>query len=253
MKLKVKIGDDVHEIERDAIELPENTHFLSPDSVPKGYFTQAAFDTKIAEITRSKLDKARTELESDNDFHKQILGKYNISLGEDGKPSGLKPDFDPEKWKSEQARKLTEPIEAEKVKLSEQLEKFKIGLKKAEILKHATGLFKPEYVQSFTGQDDPFIVKQFGDAFDVDENGMVALRDPDGTFAVDNSGGRITPDKYFKNNADKFANLLADQRQRGPNVGGGNPGSGRFTDEQIAKMTDKEYAANREAILSQLK
>jgi hypothetical protein len=253
MKLKVKIGDDIHEVERDAIELPENIHFLTPDSVPKGYFTQAAFDQKIAEITRSKLDKARTELESDNEFHKQILGKYNINIGEDGKPTGLKSDFDPEKWKSEQARKLTEPLEQEKAKLSEQLERFKVGMKKAEILKHATGLFKPEYVQSFTGQDDPFVVKQFGDAFDIDENGMVALKDTDGTFAVDNTGGRITPDKYFKSNADKFATLLADQRQRGPGAGGGTPAGGRFTDEQIEKMSDKEYEANREAILGQLK
>ena len=253
MKIKVKIGDDVHEIERDAIELPENTHLVTPDNVPKGYFTQAAFDTKIAEITRSKLDKARAELESDNDFHKQILGKYNVSLGDDGKPTGLKPDFDPEKWKSEQARKLTEPLEAKNNQLNEQLSQFKQGLKKAEILKHATGLFKPEYVQSFTGQDDPFIVKQFGDAFDVDDNGMVALKDSDGTFAVDNTGARITPDKYFKANTDKFANLLADQRQRGPGAGGGTPAGGRFTDEQIKNMSDKEYEANRDAILGQLK
>lgn len=252
MKLKVKIGDDVHEVEPSALELPENTHLVTPDNVPKGYFTQAAFDQKIAEITRSKLDKARTELEGDTDFHKQILGKYNISLDDNGKPAGLKPDFDPEKWKAEHARKLTEPLEAEKARLAEQLGKFKNGLKRAELLKHANGLFKPEYVQSFTGTDDPFVVKQFGDAFDVDENGTVALKDETG-FAVDGSGNRITPDKYFKMNSDKFAPLLADQRQRGPNVGGGAPGGSRFTEDQIKNMSQDEYEKNREAILSQLK
>jgi hypothetical protein len=252
MKIKAKIGDELVELTTDQIELPDGVQFLSPDNVPKGYFTQKAFDEKIAEITRTKTDKARDELKSDKDFHKSILSEYNILLGDDGKPKGLKPDFDPEEWKKQNAEKLTEPYKAKLTEAETQLNQYKTGLKKAEILKHANGLFKQEYTQSFTGTDDPFVVQKFADMFDVDESGRVALKDETG-FAVDGNGNRITPDKWFDSNKDKFASMLADNRQRGPNTGDGGVGSGRrFTKAEIAKMSDTEYEKHRDEIMASI-
>ncbi len=250
MKLKAKIGDEFVELSVDQLELPEGVSFVTPDNVPKGYFTQKAFDEKIAEITRTKLDKARDELRGDKDFHKSILSEYNISLGDDGKPKGLKPDFDPDEWKRQNAEKLTEPFKAKLSQAETQLGQFKSGLKKAEILKHANGLFKPEYTQSFTGTDDPFVVQKFADLFDIDDKGQVALKDETG-FAVDGNGNRITPDRFFDSHRDKFASMLADQRQRGPNTGDGGTGTGkRFTKEEVAKMSDAEYEKHRDDILA---
>lgn len=251
MKLKVKIGDEVHEVGTDALELPEGVTFVTPDNVPKGYFTQSAFDEKIAEITRVKDEKAKQQLKADKTFHREILSEYNISLGDDGKPKGLKPDFDVDTWKQEQAQKLTEPIKNELNQTRQQLDKFRSGLKRAEILKHANGLFKEEFTRSYTGADDPFVVKQFADLFDIDETGTVALKDETG-FAVDGNGKKITPDRFFADNKDKFASMLADNRQRGANVGGGVTGGRRFTEDEIAKMSDADYAKNREQILSQV-
>lgn len=250
MKLKVKIGDEVQEVGLDSLELPDGVHIITPNNIPKGYFTQKALDDKIAEITAKKDEKAKAELKSDTKFHREILSEYNISLDESGNPKGLKPDFDVDAWKKEQAQKLTEPLRNELDSAKSQLDKFRNGLKRAEILKHANGLFKSEYTQSFTGNDDPFVVKQFADAFDVDDNGVVALKDETG-FAIDGDGKRITPDKFFNQNKDKFASLLADNRQRGANVGGGVGGGRRFTQADIAKMSDAEYAKNRDAIMEQ--
>jgi hypothetical protein len=193
------------------------------------------------------VDKAKQDLLKDAEFKRSVLGEFNISLDENGKPKGLKPDFDPDQWKQEQAKRLTEPLQNELVQTKEQLGKFKQGMVKAEILKAANGLLKKEFLQSYTGTDDPFVVKQFGDMFDVDESGRVAAKDADGTWMVDGNG-RVTPDKFFEAQREKFGHLYEDKRQRGS---GANPGGGgqTYTEEQIAKMSDAEYAQHRETIL----
>ena len=127
---------------------------------------------------------------------------------------------------------------------------MKQGLVRAEIMKTASNLFDEKFVKSFTGDDDPFVVKQFADQFDVDESGNVYKKDPQGGFAVHNDGSNITPSKFFELNKDKFSGMLRDNRQRGANLNAGGGSQQRFTEEQIKNMSDAEYEANREAILA---
>ena len=252
--IKVKTDDKEFEVNEDQLELPEGYGLITPDRVPKGYYTEEAVQKRIQERLKNTAENARADLESDESFHKQILSKYNISLGEDGKPKGLKPDFDPDQWKQQQAKELTKPYEEKLKQKDEQLTSFKQGLIRAELLKSANGKFKEEFVRSYTGNDDPFVVKQFSDLFDVDETGNVAMKDKDGTFAVTGDGSRITPDKFFTENADKFSNLMQDNRQKGSGFKGGANGNAKsFTKEQISKMSPEEYSQNREAILATLK
>lgn len=251
--IKVKTDDKEFEVNEDQLTLPEGYGLITPDNVPKGYYTEEAVQKRIKDRLKNTVENARTDLESDESFHKQILSKYNISLGEDGKPKGLKPDFDPDEWKRTQAQELTKPYEEKLRAKDEQLSSFKQGLIRAELLKAANGKFKEEFTKSYTGNDDPFVIKQFSDQFDVDESGNVAMKDKDGTFAVTGDGSRITPDKFFTDNSDKFSNLMQDNRQTGSGFKGGANGQGKkFTNEQIKNMTPEQYKENREAILGSL-
>lgn len=246
--IKANIDGKEIELKPEDLQLGDGYGLITPDKVPSGYFTQDAFDKKIGEITKIKVDKAKDELKSDEDFKKSVLSDFNISLDDNGNPKGLKPDFDPDKWKQEQAKKLTEPYE-EKLKTAEQkLGQFKQGLVRAELLKSANGLFQEQYTKSFTGSDDPFVVKQFADQFDVDDDGNVARKDPQGGFEIVGDGKKVTPSVFFDQNKDKFADLLKDNRQRSSGTSAGGSNGQNFTREQVSKMSDEEYSKNREAI-----
>lgn len=249
MSIKAIIEGKEVELKPDELKLGEGFALITPDSVPKGYFTQEALDNVVKDRLAKERDKVKSALQDDQEFHKSIFSKYNVTLGDDGKPKGLKPDFDPEEWKAQAAKQLTKPLQEEKEKLSTQLEKMKRGMVESHILKAANGLFQEQYIKSFTGDDDPFVVQKFAGMFDVDENGTVALKDPQGGFRPTGDGGKYTPEKFFEENKDKFADLLQDKRQRGSGFGDGGGGSVKFTPEQIKGMSDEEYAKNREAIL----
>jgi hypothetical protein len=247
-KIRVKTEEGEIEVGIDSLQLPEGYGIITPDRVPDGYFNKDAVNKMVKENVNKTKERMRSELEQDEEFQRSILSRHNISLDDEGKPKGLKPDFDPEKWKQEQAKKLTEPYEKKLEETNKRLQSFRGGLVKSELLKSANGLFREEFTKSFTGSDEPFVIKQFADAFDVDDDGNVAMKDKDGTFAVDGDGSRITPQKYFEINKDKFSDLLQDKRQRGT---GTNPGghNGRYTEEDIASMSEEEYAKNRDQIL----
>jgi deoxyribodipyrimidine photolyase-like uncharacterized protein len=243
------------ELSADSIKPKQDGYaIVTPESVPDGFYTEEAVQKRIKDRLKNTASNARSELENDESFHKQILSKYNISIGEDGKPKGLKPDFDPDEWKQKKAKELTKPYEEKLREKDEQLNSFKNGLVRAELLKAANGRFKEDFIKSYTGNDDPFVVKQFADLFDVDESGNVAMRDKDGTFAVTGDGSRITPETFFEQNREKFSNLMQDKRQTGSGFKGGSNGSSKtFSKEEISRMSPDEYAKNREAILATLK
>src|SRR5690625_2013706 len=248
MSIKAIIEGKEVELKPDELKLGEGFALITPDKVPEGYFTQDAVNTLVKDNVNRAKSKTRESLLEDESIHQQILGRYNVTLGEDGKPKGLKPDFDPEAWKKEQAKKLTDPYEQKLADTTAKLEQFKKGLVRAEILKSANGLFREEFTKSFTGSEDPFVVKQFADAFDVDDEGNVAQKDKDGTFAVSGDGSRITPQKFFEANKDKFASLLQDKRQGGSGFQSG--GAGRsFSAADVATMSDSEYEKHRSEIL----
>jgi hypothetical protein len=213
MSIKVKHGEEVIEVEPDAIELPEGWGMIRPDHVPKGYFTQEALNQTVSERLKKERDKVKSSLSEDEEFQRSVLSRYGIEVGEDGKP---KTGLNEEEWKRANAEKITKPYK-------EQLEQFKTrattlerGQINSELLIAAGSRFDDQYVQSLTGDDDPYVLSKFAGLFGVDDNGVVALKEGDG-FAIDGEGKRITPAKYFDSNADKLKFMLKDQRQRGSN------------------------------------
>lgn len=70
MPFKVKIGEDTHEITRDAIEVPD------------GYVlqTQSTLDATIEE----RLARQKSSLKSDDDFAKQVMADRGVPVADDG-------------------------------------------------------------------------------------------------------------------------------------------------------------------------
>lgn len=246
--MKVTIDGKVHEIQVSDLELDDNQVIVDKSNPPSGLFTQEALDEKIKQRLAKEPDKIKGSLKDDRDFHKEILSQYNVSLDENGQPKGLKPDFDPEEWKREKVKELTQPYESKLSEKEKKLNSFKKGLIRAEIMKSASSLFQEQYTKSIL-DDDPYVVKQFSDRFDVDDNGNVLLTDKDGGFFVANDGTNVNPSRFFEMNSDKFDGLLRDNRQKGSGFQNGSSGSGEaFTRQQLKDMSDSEYESKRDAI-----
>lgn len=246
--MKVTIDGTVHEIQVSDLELDDNQLIVDKANPPSGLFTQEALDEKIKQRLAKEPEKIRASLKEDQDFHKEILSRFNISLDEKGQPKGLKPDFDPEEWKREKVKELTQPYETKLSEKERKLNSFKKGLIRAEIMKSASGIFDEPYTKSILN-DDPYVVKQFSDRFDVDDNGNVLLTDKDGGFFVANDGTNVNPSKFFEMNAKDFEGLLKDNRQKGSGFQNGSSGNGEaFTRQQLKDMSDAEYESKRDAI-----
>lgn len=247
--IKVNIDGETHEVEPSNLELGDGYALITPDSVPDGYFTQEALEQKIQDrIAKAKRNSEQDLLEDDS-FHKKVLSKYNIILGEDGKPKGLKPEVDIEEVKAQTAKQVSEDYEQKLDNTRQELSKIKKGKIAGDLLRAGNSYFEEQYLKSFTGADDPFVVKQFADQFDYDpKTGQTALLDEDGeSFAVDNKGDRITPEKFFESNAEKLSDLYKDKRQRGSGFdknGISRKGS-EPSPEDVQNMSDEQYAKYR--------
>ena len=248
MKIKINYNGEQIEVDSDDVTLPEGVHFISPDNVPEGYFTKAGNEAAIKDRLKRSRQGLKDELRVDEVFQREILEKLNISLDENGNPIGLKPDFDTEEWKRTQIESKTKPFKDEIELLKAQNKTLLQSTVNGEILKVTNGLFKEEYTKSFTGSDDPFVVKQFGSLFGYDaEKGQVALLDGE-DFALDGNGQRITPDRYFESNSDKFQSLLADNRQRSSKLDPKIGENRKYTQEVLENMSPEEYAKHRDEI-----
>ncbi len=249
---KVNINGETHEVSLDDIKLDEGYNIFGPDQVPDGYYTDEAVQQKIQDRLNRAMSKAENKFLDDDSFHKKVLNKYGVLLDDDGKPKGLKPEVDIDEIKTQTAKQISSEWEEKLNKTRSELDNIKKGKKSGDILRAANGLFQEQYVKSYTGNDDPFVVNQFGKMFGVDEQGRTALLDESGEgFAVDGNGNRITPDVYFDKNKDKFSDLLKDNRQRGSGFGGGDtPRRGKkslmdYTKEELDALPDSEYAKLR--------
>lgn len=222
---------DGKEVELKASDLTpkEGYAIITPDNVPDGYFSESAFQAKIKDrVDRAKED-TRTALTNDSDFHKNVLNKYGIQLAEDGKPKGIKTAEDVEQMKRDVAEQIKadyqSQLEAKDAKLNSLLGKGK----KSSIIEGANKIgIDGKYLEPLVEGGSPYLVREVEDQFEWnDEIGDYALKDKDGTFAVDGNGF-VTTQKFFEKNQDKFKHMLKDQRQRGSNFAGqGNPNSGR--------------------------
>lgn len=231
---------------------PEDGYaIITPDHVPKGYYNEEAVQKRIQERLKNTASNVESELEQDKSFHKKILSKYNVQLGEDGTPKGLKPTVDVDEVKKNVAKELSEKYEEEKSKLQQTLENRNKAVVKNSIMSAVKGSWKDDWTEPFD-DSEPLAVTQFADKFTVDDNGNAVLKDPEnGGVKYKGDGKPMTPQDYLLDE-EKFGKLFADKRQRSTQT---NPGGGsgrKFSEEEVAQMSDEEYEKNREDILSSM-
>lgn len=251
--LQVNIDGESRELDFGEVELPEGYDLVSPDNASsKGYFTQAQLNAKVKEINKSKVSKAKKDLSDDQDFHREIFENYGIELDDDGNPTGLKPEVDIDQVKQNLSSKLSEKYEKQLSEKENQASTLKNRLIEQSILSATKGLWKDDFTSHHdNGRVKPIVVKQFGDLFDVDENGNIALKDSSGEgFEMGPKGQHISPEDYL-NNQEKFGGYMKDKRQgaSGYQGSGQHKGKRTYTQNEIKNMSDAEYEKNREDIL----
>lgn len=228
---------DGKEVELKASDLKpkEGYAIITPDNVPDGYYTQKAFNQKLENLKETFEERIKTaeknvreKLRTDPDFNKDVLNRNGVSLDDNGKPKGLKPEIDIEELKRNTAKQVKEAEEAEKAELRKKLDSFINKGLRSTIAEGASKIgIDEKYLQPLVEGGDPYLVKELSDKFAYnDEIGDYALKDQDGTFAVDGNGF-VTTQKFFEKNQEKFKHMLKDQRQRGSNFSGqGKAGMG---------------------------
>jgi len=200
---------------------------VTPDRVPDGYYTESAVNSKIKDRIKTAKINAKDELLEDADFNKRVLSRYNISLGDDGKPKGIKTDSDLEEVKKSVAEQVKKDYESKLTEKDTKLNSLLEKGKKSTIIEAASRFgIDGKYLEPLVEGGSPYLVREVQDSFDWnDEIGDYALKDRDGTFAVDGNGF-VTADKFFEKNSERFKGMMKDQRQKGSGFGSGGTGSG---------------------------
>lgn len=214
---------DGKEVELKASDLKpkEGYAIITPDNVPDGYFTENAFQAKIKDRLERAKEDTRKALSDDSEFHKNVLGLYGIQLSEDGKPKGIKTAEDVEQMKKDVAEQIKADYEKRLQDRETKLNSLLGKGKKSAIIEGASKIgIDGKYLEPLVEGGSPYLVREVEDQFEWnDEIGDYALKDKDGTFAVDGNG-YVTTQKFFEKNQDKFKHMLKDQRQRGSNFSG---------------------------------
>ena len=246
----VTVNGEQVEVSLSDIVLDDNQIIIDKNNPPSDLLTKKAHNA----ILQDRLEKRDKNIVSDllekKEIHEQVFAKYNISLDDDGKPKGLKPDFDPQEWIQKKSVELTKPIKDELENFKTRYERAKRARIEDAILAATKGQFKDEFTTSKDeGRVKPIVVNQFRDLFDENENGQIVLKDADGNWAIDNDGMPVTPGKYLSN-AEKFGDWMVDKRQKGTGFQNGAAGGKKFyTRDQIDNMSSKEFAENQSDIL----
>lgn len=217
MTIKARIDDKEVELNPDQIEFGEGYALITPDKVPDGYYNEDAVQKRIQDRVRNTAENAKREAEDDADFQKRILSKFNISVGEDGKPKGLKPDVDVEEMKKNLTKEISSDYETKLNDYKERLTKRDHAVVESSILSAVSGVFRDDWVKPYG--DKPLVVKQFADKFTVDESGNAVVKSDDGGIRYKGDGSPMTAKDYLL--SDEFKELRKDQRQRGSGFGEG--------------------------------
>jgi len=219
--IKAKIDDKEVELRPDQLQFGEGYALITPDKVPDGYYNEDAVQKRIQErVERAKKD-ARTALTDDKSFHETVLSSYNISLGDDGKPKGLKPDVDVEEVKKNLTKEISSQYETQINEFKEKLTNRDKAVIESSILSAVSGVYKDDWVKPYG--DKPLVVKQFNDRFTVDEKGNAVVKSDDGGIRYKGDGSPMTAKDYLL--SDEFAELRKDQRQNGSGFGEGSTGT----------------------------
>ena len=240
------------ELTSDQIKAKEDGYgVITPDNVPKGYFNEEAVQKRVQERLKNTASNVESELGQDESFHKKILSKYNIQLGEDGKPKGLKPTVDVDEVKQNITKELSSQYEERINNMQSELESRNKAVIQSSILSAVNGQYKEDWTKSFDGSE-PLVVKQFQDKFTVDENGRAVVKDPEnGGIKYKGNGDPMTPQDYLLDES-RFGELFADKRQRSTGTNEGGKNARKFSEEEVSKKSDEDYEANREDILNSM-
>lgn len=207
----------------------EGFGIITPDSVPDGYYRKEAMESKIQERIKKAKENAESDLLEDEGFNKRVLSKYGVQLDDEGKPKGIKTQEDLEQMKKSVAEQIKADYEDKIKQKDEKLNSLLGKGKKSSIIEAASKIgVDGKYLEPLVEGGSPYLVREVEDQFEWnDEIGDYALKDTDGTFAVDGNGF-VTAEKFFQKNTEKFKHMLKDQRQRGANFNGqGKPGEGQ--------------------------
>jgi len=215
------------ELKADQIKAKEEGYaVVTPDRVPDGYYTESALQSKMGERAKRAKEDARKAFLDDKEFHRDVFGRYDVTLDDEGNPKGLKPDVDIEQVKQNVAERLKNEYESKIQSKDQKLQSILGKAKKSSIIEGAQRIgIDAKYLEPLVEGGSPYLVREVEDNFDWnDEINDYALKDQDGTFAVDGNGF-ITPQKFFEQNTDRFKHMLKDQRQKGSGFGSGGYGS----------------------------
>lgn len=219
--IKVTIDGKEHEVEDDALSMPDGYGLITPDNIPDGFYRKEAMESKIQERIKKAKDNAKSDLLEDSGFNKEVLSKYGIQLDDDGSPKGIKTSSDVEKIKKEVAEQIKADYESKLQEKDSKLNSLLGKGKKSSIIEGASKIgIDGKYLEPLVEGGNPYLVREVEDQFEWnDEISDYALKDKDGTFAVDGNGF-VTTEKFFQKNQEKFKHMLKDTRQRGSNFNG---------------------------------
>lgn len=168
MKVKVKIGDQVHEIEHTEIQLPEQ-HKLAlyrDGAAPEGFVSTDFMNQEVRRRTEGMVKKEA--LLDDNDFWKQMATKRNIQLGDDGQPVKAK-DVDVQKLYQDWTKEHVDPLKTHVDTLTGQNTNLLRGMKRAGLLQAAEKLGIKKQFRVRPDKDTPSAVEaMFENAFEFD-------------------------------------------------------------------------------------
>ena len=225
--MKVEIDGKEYEIEASQLKLDDGYKLITPDKVPDGYYTDEAFNAKFKDRLERERKNLRKELSDDSDVQREVLDKYGIQLDADGNPKGLKPTVDVDEVKNNVAERVKKEYEDKINNLQSTVDNFKTKGLTSAIVDGANKIgIDGKYLEPLVEGGSPYLVKELSDKFEWNPDiGDYALKESDGTFAVDGNG-LVTTNKFFEQNQERFKHMLKDQRQRGSNFNGqGNPGN----------------------------
>jgi len=136
MKVKVKIGEEVHEVDPSSLTAPDSHRlaFYEADKAPDGFVSTKFMNEEMERRTSGKVNKK--DLFADDDFWKEFAGNRGVTLDKDGKPVQPK-DIDVAKLHEDWKRQHLEPVTTKNQNLEKSLTELRDQNKLAALLRAA--------------------------------------------------------------------------------------------------------------------
>lgn len=234
MKIKVKIGDETHEVESSDLDLG-NLQLVDPENPPKGLFNQSGLDQQITD----RLNRATSTAHNDESIQKKVLSHFGISLDKDGKPVGVKQADEEAQFKA-WYEKHAKPLEDQIAEKDGTITKFKSNL-----VGESVKTLAAKYLDK-KAANNPFFIKGIQDnlGFDQESESIVVM---DGDKPMRNGAGKlVSADEWFQHEtkSGSLKDVAIDNR---PSSSGFQNGSGTGSTVQISASDAKNHQKYSEA------